>query len=363
MAGFTIIERDEQLEIASAELSSAGVVALDTEFMRVKTYAPVLCLVQLRGTGNPMLLDPLAIGDLAPLRALLKESGAEIVLHSCRQDLEALDTRIDASPGALFDTQVAAAFSGFGDQVSYAAMVAEVTGVSLPKDHTRADWARRPLPASELAYAADDVRYLHDLRDYLEERLDRYDRMSWFREECRRQIAPETWRPDPGKAWLRLKGAAALPVEAQETARRLAVWREQSAMEKNLPREWVLPTPALLSISRDPPGSMAKLARVEGISRGALRRYGDALVRICRETPRNPGSGAVWTQVLAPDDRRRVKGIMKLLRDVAEDIGISPSLLANRAAVEDFVRGTVEIELFRGWRREVAGDRVLADYS
>ena len=363
MAGFTIIERDEQLVTACAELSTAGAVALDTEFIREKTYAPILCLVQLRGTGDPMLLDPLAIGDLAPLGALMTDSGVEVVLHSCRQDLEALDTRIDGSPGTLFDTQVAAAFCGYGDQVSYAAMVDEVTGVSLPKVHTRADWTRRPLPASELAYAADDVRYLHDLRDHLGERLDRSGRMAWFREECGRQLDPGAWRPDPDRAWLRLKGAAALPVEAQETARRLAIWREKRAMDRNLPREWVLPTQALLAISRDAPRSVGMLARVEGLNRGMLRKHGDALVRICREAPRNPGSGAIWTQVLAPDDRRRVKGIMKLLRNVAEEIGISPSLLANRAAVEDFVRGTAEIELFRGWRREVAGARVLADYS
>lgn len=363
MSGFTNIERDDQLVSACAELSKAGVVALDTEFVRERTYAPILCLVQMRGSGDPFLLDPLAVEDLAPLRDLVMNAGVETVLHSSRQDLEALDTRLDATLAAMFDTQIAAAFCGYGDQVSYASMVAEVTGVSLSKAHTRADWSRRPLPLSELAYAADDVRYLHELRDYLRDCLAGRGRMSWFREECRRQLDPATWRPDPESAWLRLKGAAMLPVEAQETARRLAVWREKKAMEKNRPREWILPTPVLLAISREGPRSMTLLSRLDGLPRGTLRRHGDALVRICRETPRNPGSGAIWRQMLPPEERHRVKGIMSLLRDVAEDIGISPSLLANRTAVEAFVRGTSEIDLFRGWRREVAGDRVLADYS
>ncbi len=364
MSGFIIIEQDDRLARACAELSATGMVALDTEFIRVETYFPVLCLVQMQGTGGPYLVDPLAIKNLGPLHALISNAEVEIILHSCRQDLEALDTRMDVAIGSLFDTQVAAAFCGFGDQISYAAMVETVTGISLSKAYTRADWGQRPLPKDELLYAADDVRFLPQLRDCLGERLQRNGRMSWFREECQRQIAPTVWRPDPEQAWRRLKGGSSLPVHAQETARQLAVWREQQAVRSNRPREWILPTRELLAISHAGSGSMCELHRVKGVSRKTLRRYGKAIERICREAPRECPARVLWARgILTAEDRVRVKGIMNLLQTVAADLGISPSLLANRSSVEEFVRSASETELFRGWRWEVVGARVLAEFS
>ncbi len=365
MPGFTIIDSESALRDACKELASAGIVAMDTEFMREKTYSPKLCLVQLRGSGDPVLLDPLAMENLSPLEVLLQDTGVEVVLHSCRQDMEALDTRLDPGMTSLFDTQIAAAFCGLGDQVSYAALVERFSSVTLAKAHTRADWSRRPLPHDELDYAADDVRYLHDLRQGLQEQLDSQGRMPWFREECARQLDPAIWRPDPGQAWQRLKGAAALPVEAQETARQLAVWRENRALDKNRPREWVLPTPILLNISRNCPTSRSKLAQTEGINQGILRQSADDIVGICRNSVRDPNGPILWTarELLPPAERRQVKGIMGLLRQIAEEVGISASLLANRAAVERYVGGAANIELFEGWRLEVAGKRVLQDYS
>jgi ribonuclease D len=360
-----MVDRQDQLQIACEQMARGDVVALDTEFMREKTYAPGLCLVQLRGEGDPVLLDPLALEDLSPLSRLFSANGQEVVLHSSRQDLEALATRMTVSMGRMFDTQVAAAFCGYGDQVSYAALVSELVGVDLDKAHTRADWSRRPLPPEELEYAADDVRHLHALRDQLAERLEASGRMSWFRDECARQLDPLYWQPDPEQAWRRLKRAATLPAVAQETARRLAVWRETRALERNRPREWILPSSILLAISNEAPRSMEALGAIDGISQGVLRKSGREILEICLESPRDPDAELLWRQqeLLPPADRKRVRGIMRLIREVAEDIGISPSLLANRSAVERFVRDAADIDLFRGWRRAVAGERVLRDYS
>ena len=141
MPGFSIIDSERALSDACAELHAAGIVALDTEFMREKTYSPRLCLIQLRGSAEPVLLDPLAVDDLSPLENLLQADDVEVVLHSCRQDMEALDTRLKPALTTLFDTQVAAAFCGLGDQISYAALVEKFAGIKLAKAHTRADWS------------------------------------------------------------------------------------------------------------------------------------------------------------------------------------------------------------------------------
>ncbi len=340
-------------------------IALDTEFMREKTFAPILCLIQICSDHREYCIDPLQIDNLEALGELLARPSITTILHSCRQDFEALDTRMMRLIAELFDTQLAAAFCGYGDQVSYAALVDEIAGVKLAKSHTRADWRTRPLSRAELEYAMDDVRYLEVIQHRLTEKLEAAGRYEWFSEECRRQLDPAFWRIDPEEAWKRLRGGGNLPPQAQETARRLAVWREQQAIERNRPREWVLPTATLLQISRICPANNSQLAGIEGINPGILRHAAAPILEICAEAPRDADAEPLWVrhQLLDSEQKQRAKGIMKLLREAADELEISASLLANRSAVERYVRGNVEIDLFRGWRRDVVGERVLRDFS
>ena len=365
MTSIKIIRSRASFEHACDQLGQMQNIALDTEFMREKTYSPILCLVQIRGGGKEYCIDPLAIDDLQALGDLLAKPSVTSILHSCRQDFEALDTRFFLSVADLFDTQLAAAFCGYGDQVSYAAMVERLAGVKLAKSHTRANWQTRPLSNAELAYAMDDVRYLDVIRERLGEELEHSGRTAWFEEECARQLDPDFWRLDPSTAWRKLKGGANLPVDAQETARRLAVWREQRASERDRPREWVLSTAALLQISRAAPANKARLAEIEGVNPGVLRHSAETILEICAQAPRDPTVKPLWVrpQLLDSEQKQRAKGIMNLLRQVSDELKISVSLLANRNAVERFVRDDAEIDLFHGWRREVIGAQVLREFS
>ena len=365
MTSIKIITSRASFEDACGELGQMQTIALDTEFMREKTYSPILCLIQVHGEGQEYCIDPLAIENLDALSDLLAMPSVTCVLHSCRQDFEALDTRFSLSVANLFDTQLAAAFCGYGDQISYAAIVEQFAGVKLAKSHTRANWQTRPLSNAELEYAMDDVRYLDVVKERLEGELERNGRMGWFEEECARQLDPVFWRLEPSTAWRRLKGGANLPTEAQETARRLAVWREQRASERNRPREWVLSTPALLQISRVAPSSEIRLAEIEGINPGVLRHSAETILEICAQSPRDPTVKPLWVrpQLLDSEQKQRAKGIMNLLGQVSDELKISASLLANRNAVERFVRDNAEIDLFHGWRREVIGAQVLREFS
>ena len=365
MTNIKIINDRASFERACEELGQMQTIALDTEFMREKTYAPILCLIQIRGGQREYCIDPLTIEDLNPFGDLVASPSVTTVLHSCRQDFEALDTRFSLSVAALFDTQLAAAFCGFGDQISYAALVEELAEIKLAKSHTRANWQTRPLSNAELEYAMDDVRYLGTIRERLGEALERNGRLGWFEEECARQLDPGFWRVDPSTVWKRLKGGANLPVEAQETARRLAVWREQHAIERNRPREWVLPTPALLQICRIAPSSTARLAEIEGVNSGILRHAAETILEICAQSPRDRNANPLWMrpQLMDSEQKQRAKGIMRLLRQASDELQISASLLSNRSAVERFVRDNAEIDLFHGWRREVIGAQVLREFS
>ena len=365
MSSIKVISDIDALNQVCDTLHDTRWLSLDTEFMREKTYAPILCLLQVCTESDIFCIDTLAIDDLKPVCAMLEAPAVELILHSCRQDFEALDTVCPLTPSNLFDTQVAAAFCGYGEQVSYAALVERVEGIKLAKTHTRANWQARPLSDEELAYALDDVRYLPAVRNYLADKLARDGRTSWFEAECAAQCRPASWRIDPELSWQRLKGGARLPLEAQEAAKRLAVWREKQAIQRDKPREWILGTSALLLMSKLNPANVDQLQRIEGVHPGFVRNSAPAILEILKASPRERGRDPVWINqaALDPTQRKRVKGVMGMIRATAEETGISPSLLANRSMVEKFIRGCTDIELFKGWRLEVVGQKILASFS
>jgi len=365
MTNIHIVEDIDALESACNRLSEDTCFAIDTEFMREKTYAPILCLIQVASRDFSCCIDPLSLDSLDPFLSLLETKNTETILHSCRQDFEAFDTRSTRLPYQLFDTQIAAAFCGYGDQVSYAAMVEKVCDVKLAKSHTRADWSARPLSQGELDYAMDDVLYLHAVRDFLQLRLQKFDRMSWFEDECARQLNPRNWQVDPQMAWQKLKGAMRLPAVAHQTAKQLAIWREQQAIKRNRPREWILATKSLLEIARLAPDNGAKLGKIEGVNQGVVRQSAAAIIEICASTCREKDAESLWSapDMLAPEQKQKVKAVMTDLRSIAEELNLASSLLANRNTVEKFVRGNHDLELFKGWRKVAAGDRILEKFT
>ncbi len=365
MTKIKIIADDATLSQVCGELQTSQWIALDTEFMREKTFSPILCLIQVCSGQESFCIDPLRIENLEPFHDLLANQSIEKILHSCRQDFEAFDTRFQLVFKNLIDTQIAASFCGGDAQLSYAAVVEQVTGVKLAKSHTRANWQARPLSTEELQYAIDDVVYLQDVREYFWRKLKQLNRLTWFQDECANQTQSVSWRTNPEDAWLRLKGAARLESVAHGVARKLAVWRETEAIARNLPREWIVDSRTLLEVSRLNPDSTSALQRIEGINSGIVRKFGDHILQICRDTPRHDDAKPLWSspRMLDSEQKKKVKGIMTLLNQTSQDLGISGSLIANRNSVEKFVAGITDLELFRGWRRQIVGEKILQNYS
>src|SRR5690606_38162608 len=147
-----------------AALEQQPFFTLDTEFIRERTYYPVLALVQVSWTGQePLLIDPLAIQNWQPFHRVLERADIRKVFHAGRQDLEIFFYQIGRMPKNLFDTQIAASMCGYGDQISYSSLVAKVLGVQLSKGSSYTNWLQRPLAEDQLRYARDDVRYLPQL--------------------------------------------------------------------------------------------------------------------------------------------------------------------------------------------------------
>ncbi|HLH46314.1 MAG TPA: HRDC domain-containing protein, partial [Acidimicrobiales bacterium] len=254
------------------ELSGVPRYALDTEFHRERTYWPRVALVQLAwrrdGAAGTALVDPLAV-DLAPLAEVVG-GPATLVAHAAEQDLEVLLRACDAVPQRLFDTQVAAGFTGHGT-ASLAALARTFLGVDVPKGDRLTDWSARPLSVSQQAYAAADVDHLLDLADAIGADLDRRGRRAWAEEECERLRVRATRPPDPNRAWWKLRDARQLRGPARGVAQEVAAWRERRAQRTDIPVRHVLPDLAVQAISHRPPSSPQALAGTRGLDGRRLR--------------------------------------------------------------------------------------------
>lgn len=338
-------------------------LALDTEFMREKTYHPQLCLLQVASAQCIACVDPLALDHLDPLLDVIYAPDTVTVWHAARQDLEIFQQLRGTLPAQVFDTQVAATLLGHGDQIGYAALVKTELGVSLDKSHTRTDWSQRPLDPAQLRYAADDVRYLAQLYPKLRTELDACGRLGWLAEDFAAFSDPATYTNPPEAAWRRVSGVNKLHGVQLAILQALAAWRETRAQTLNRPRKWVMRDEVLSDLARQTPADKARLARIRGIEAGMVERHGDTLLTLIRNARALPAED--WP-VLVPrlrlDDAQEAVAdlMMAILRHCAQQHRVSPASLASRRDLEALLAGRKDVALLHGWRHALAGQSIEA---
>jgi ribonuclease D len=357
-----LIESDEGLDAFCAAVRGAPFLTLDTEFVRVRTYYPELCLIQVAAPGRLACIDPLALGSLAPLLALLHDPATLKVMHAARQDLELFYLHDGRLPGPLFDTQIAAALLGFDEQVGYGRLVESLLGITLEKAHTRTDWAERPLSAEQLAYAAEDVSHLVALHERLRGQLTARGRLEWLLEDSAALLDPALYRIVPEDMWQRIKGHANLRAREQRAALALlAAWREREAMARNRPRQWVLRDAALLAIARMLPADRSRLARIPDLPRPLLERCAPVLLELVGQA-HEADARELAHEAAEPADPERLDALAAFVRERAAQYGLSQSVLAPRRELARLLRGERDLALARGWRAELIG-RALLDLA
>jgi ribonuclease D len=340
----------------------APFLALDTEFIREQTYYPQLCLIQIGDGERSACVDPLAGLELGPLLDLLEAPQSTCVFHAAGQDLEIFVRLRGRAPTPLFDTQIAASLLGYGEQLGYAGLMEKLVGVKLDKSLSRTNWARRPLNAAEIAYAADDVRYLAEVYPRLERELVERGRLQWLLEDCAAMADPARYRPSPETEWTRLKGLARLDRVAQHVAAALAAWREGIAEQRDRPRRWILAEEAVYALAERRPQSMEQLANLNVLPPKSLDRHGEALIALIADAAKIDAPPLVVDTRADDTEKQRIKRLLDRARAIAAELGIPASLLAPRADIEALAtaREHADVALLRGWRREVAGAELLA---
>lgn len=348
------IEQRSELERWLAELSSNGVLGLDTEFMRRNTFYPQLALLQLGANERYALVDPLAF-DIGTALQPLDSTDVVTLMHSASEDLETLSPWLPEGPRVLFDTQIAAAFVGMGLGISYRALVAELVGVELDKGETRSDWLQRPLTASQRDYATLDVVYLETIHRQLAERLAQRGRSAWHAEDCdrlKRKSCPREGDPQPQLAY---RTAAEWPREQQALLRRILLWRDATARHLDKPRPWLLEDPAALSIAQQVPRYLDELERRTAGQRALRSQQRAELFELL--LPPVTDEEIADTASIPPYPQGKAKQALAAMKQcvdtLAAQLDLPPGLLCSRRLLEEFVVTAQWPEGLEGWRREV----------
>lgn len=356
------IDTKEQLINICPQFAHSEFLAIDTEFFRQTTYYPVLALIQICDGQQIAIIDPLAIDDLSPLMDILYKPGITKVLHSARQDMEIFYNLNQSLPDALFDTQIAGALLGFGEQIGYASLVKQLLNIELDKSQTRTDWLKRPLTKKQISYAADDVKYLAQLYPIQKNKLLEAGRLSWLDKDFQSLSQQSTYTPSPETIWRKTKGLNKLKKQQLAILKNLAAWRENLAIKLNRPRRRVVSDDILIGLSLNPPADTAELYENSGLNSKFLQ-YNDnvmllliqqGLLTAVQDCPKLP---AVIR--LSQNEEALADCMMAIVHLSANKNHISPHCLCNRKELNALIRGQRELSVLSGWRNELVGSLLV----
>lgn len=343
------------------EVSDAQYVGIDTEFMRERHYYPTLALLQLALPSGIYLVDPVDNPLADEIINMLTIEGTASVMHSAGQDIEVLNCHSDKPLASLFDTQIAAAMLGLGDQISYAALVRELINVELPKSQTRTNWLKRPLSQAQLDYAADDVLYLAKSRDWLSEQLENRGRSEWLTEECTNMVTKLSSPATSESLLKRVKGQQDLNRDQLAILLELALWREEKAKSRNLPRGWVISDHGLVAIAATQSADSSTHKHNDEVPDRFLERNQQKLEAVIERglaMPDDEKPAVISFRGLTNPQKSMLKKMRARLQTLSKEQQISMQLLSNRSDMEKLICGNRQIPLLQGWRYGLAGKEI-----
>lgn len=359
-----LITTTAALKAACDRLGRHPFVTVDTEFLRESTFWPKLCVVQMAGPDEAVVVDALAEElDLDPFFNLMGDERVVKVFHAARQDIEICWHRAKMIPHPIFDTQVAAMVLGYGDSISYDQLVQRLTGDQIDKTSRFTDWARRPLSKAQYEYAISDVTHLRQVYSKLNADLEKGGRNEWVQEEMAVLTSPQTYSQEPERAWERLRMRIKRPRELG-VLMEVAAWREREAQLRDLPRQRVLKDDAIAEIAQQQPKNPDELARLRALPKGFEKsKSGEAIVaavnaglardpndlpKISRDRPISNGASAT------------VELLKVLLRMTCERHGVAAKVVATVDDLEKIATSDdADVRALKGWRRELFGDEAL----
>ncbi|HTJ21453.1 MAG TPA: ribonuclease D [Gemmatimonadaceae bacterium] len=364
------LDRSSDVDTFLASIGTVSRIALDTEGASFHRFVDRIYLLQLSTREQTAIIDPVPIGRPASLGQLLEDAAVEVVFHDADYDLRLLWQDYGWHVRNIFDTRVAAQLLGIR-AFGLAALLERYFGVKLDKKFQRADWSMRPLSQGMLDYAAQDTIHLLELRDRMEDDLERAGRLEWAREEFSLLEGTRWPEEDPANAFMRIKGARDLTRRELAVFRELIPWRDEIARHLDRATFRVIGNEQLLEIARRQPKSRDELAAIKGVPRGLLdSRAAELLDAIARGVavpesalPRFPKAPR-WDR--DPEFDARVSALKTVRDATGTRLDLDPGVLCSRDRLEAVARtnpATHEaletVQELRGWQRALLGEDFL----
>ena len=360
------IETTKALKSFCSEIKKQPFIAVDTEFVRQKTYRAILCLIQIASpNGLSACIDPLSEElDLGPLLKIMKDKKIIKVFHSARQDLEIFYELMKNLPKPLFDTQVAAMVCGLGENVSYHNIVHHYLNLDLDKSSRATDWRARPLTEKQLDYAVADVTHLVKVYEKIIQELKQKNRNNWVDDEMNALLNTDLYAANPMDMWKRLKPASTKP-EYLAVLQALCAWREKKAVKINRPRPHILRDEVILDLAALSPTSLKDFDHLRSKKEFPPKHeYALEVIKVIKKAlalPEGKMPHLEKEKTLTPD-QHSVKEILKLLLCVVSDqIKVAPKIIASSEELSFLAREEKpNIRAMSGWRYDVFGKKAIA---
>ena len=336
-----MIKTNTQLNHYLDDIKDETLLAIDTEFRRIDSYFPELCLIQIATKDKLECFDVLALDNLEPLFNKLYDENTKWVVHSARQDIEALYYLSNRTPSALFDTQIAASFLNYPLQVSYQSLTESLQNIHLEKKYTRFDWKKRPLPSDVLKYALDDVKYLIPICNKLTKELIKYERLVWVEEESKFLLDKDTYKPNYRQIIKKTKGISKISSEYVNNAIDLIFWRESIAQKKNKPRKWIMSDEKLIDYAI-------------GKNKLSLRKI-DEFKNFLKNKGQNINfEGLIKVQKPLSDREIFEKNrLTEQINKLSIQYQIPSELICTSKNLMNFIRGEDLVTINQGWRSKI----------
>ncbi len=357
------IDTQEQLTEMVAYLSSAKAIAVDTEFVWMRTYYPQLGIIQLASSReDAFIVDCVAIENPEPLKQLLENRDIIKIFHDAHQDITIINRYINGEVHSVFDTQRAAAFTSRIRSLSLEKLIREFAGVSLSKSETRTNWLKRPLDPEQIEYALDDVRYLPDVRLQLIEDASKYENLDFLNQEMVQfdSIIPFDLQEALEKQFRKTAGRIA--PRGRNRAWRLVNWQENEARRRDIPREHVIKKEVIVDLSLIEAVTLEEISATGLFNSKMIERYGPHIAEILASEDM-PSKDLVKSLQRPSSDSNEMVILIQVYHSfcnsVASDRGIDPTLLFNKSEIAEIVRNFVKKKEFtpiEGWRGDLINE-------
>jgi len=355
-----ILETEDSINNFVSMISSTNTIGLDTEFVRIRTYYPKLCLVQISSNLGTACIDCLQGNNLKKVWQLIFNPIRLKIVHSARQDLEILFLIKNHIPENIFDTQIAAALLGYPPQVGIKQLLKDELNIAISKTETRSDWGKRPLDLKQIEYALEDVNHLLNLHNSLEKKLKEKERYRWAMEDSSRILTNEKELFNPDSAWKRIPGIKNLKNKNQYLAVKLATWREKTAIQMDLPRQWLLSDKSLIETAKKELVSLTRLESIGIKNRYLKKSQLKQISKLVQQHKENiEGVGKLKPKFnknyKIHSDPYLLEKLSKIISVKAKELNIFPEVLAGKKDLLALCQKNSDSKLLTGWRNKAIG--------